>query len=135
MEQFTFFVYHISKQIVENSEQEIELLKKQKNALHDLLEKEVYDIPTFLERSSIIDGKIKDAMRAKEENEAILQNRNSQKKENIVKKLENVLDVYRDTDAQTKNKLLKEVIDHVVYSKEKQSAEDDFSILITLKDF
>ena len=92
-------------------------------------------IPTFLERSSIIDGKIKDAIHAKEENEAILQNKNSKRKEKIAKKLETVLDVYRDTDAQTKNKLLKEVIDHVVYSKEKRSAEDDFSILITLKDF
>lgn len=39
-------------------------LKKQKNKLHDLLEREIYDENTYLERQSIVAQKLKEAEKA-----------------------------------------------------------------------
>ena len=43
----------MQKKALEKKEQQINDLQKQKNTLHDLLEKGVYDIETFLETTEI----------------------------------------------------------------------------------
>lgn len=123
------------RRAIETKNREIEELKKQKNVLYDLLEKGVYDIPIFMERSQIIEKRIKDATRSKEENEKLLYSHSRENKERLLGKIENALDAYYKTDAQTKNKLLKEIIERIDYSKLKKTAQDDFSLVVKLKDF
>lgn len=50
---------HVYKNSIKSLESELSNLEKQKNSLHDFLERGIYDIDTYLERSNNISERIK----------------------------------------------------------------------------
>ncbi|WP_003545741.1 recombinase family protein [Desulfotomaculum nigrificans] len=114
-------------------EKELNDLYKQKDNLHNLLEKGVYSIDTFLERSNILAERIDDTKKAIHDAEKALAEevqRNKVKKD-IIPTVENVLELYYKTqDPAKKNNLLKSVLDYAVYRKEKHQRDDDFTLVL-----
>lgn len=106
-------------------------LNSQKSKLHDLLEKGVYDIPTFLERSSILVDKIK-------KSEAILEEKREQLKEveyappmkEAVPLLKKLLFDYDALSVAEKNEMFKQLIKRIIYSHTKEQKGNEFSLVI-----
>ncbi|ETT45257.1 recombinase [Paenibacillus sp. FSL R7-269] len=108
--------------IVKGHEKTLAGLKKQNSNLHDLLEKGVYTIDTYLERSQNLAGRI-----AETESALVLvrEQLETEKSRTFARKahiplVENVLKVYYLTDIPAeRNALLKSVIEYATYRKEK----------------
>lgn len=88
----------------------------QRSNLFDLLEQKVYDTDTFLERSNLLQERIKTA----EENISTLElqiatiKTEMEKQDEFIPRVKNVISEYEaTTDPNKKNKLLKSVIEHV----------------------
>ncbi|MBR4545890.1 MAG: recombinase family protein [Oscillibacter sp.] len=114
-------------------DREITNLEKQRENLHDLLERGVYDTDTFLDRSRIIAARLKQAESDRVSIMAELRKEQQREvsRENIIPKIEHLLDVYDTLTPSGKNFMLKEVLEKVVYRKElhnRWSNPDHFSI-------
>lgn len=121
------------KRAVMKLEKEIANLEKQRESLHDLLERGVYDADTFLERSRIVAARLQQAERDKMSMTAeLLQER--QRDENYgspIPKIERPLDAYDTLTPAGKNFMLKEILEKVVYRKEasdRWSGPDRFAV-------
>ena len=115
-------------------EREREQLKRQKSSLHDLLERGVYDVDTFTERSKNISERT-----AALENEysELAQKQKAASLSNLeetIEKYENVLRLYKTSAPAQKNKLLKSVIKSGTYYKEKDWGPKQFALQINYKD-
>ena len=101
---------------------ELAALDKQLDNVHNLLEQGVYTTEMFLDRSRILANKIqstKDSLEAIE-TEIALDAAREESRRNIIPKVERLLAVYHDLpDAKSKNDMLKEVLEKVVYIKAK----------------
>ncbi|MBQ8823695.1 MAG: recombinase family protein [Ruminococcus sp.] len=94
----------------------LEKIKKQKEKLHVLLETDVYDIPTFLERSKkITSQQLKLEEKLKEFEKISITPEQTHK--NTIIKLRYVLEHFNDANAEEKNKLLKSVVKKIYYKK------------------
>ena len=127
----------IKMKILENTlnqnYKEIELAEKQKSKIYDLLEQDIYDNITFLDRSKKNAAKIlelnENIKKLEEEKQYLLKLNNNQK--NIIPRIENIIETYYKTDsAIEKNKLLKSAIKKVTYLKENPKSPDDFELII-----
>ncbi|MDT9719186.1 recombinase family protein [Paenibacillus sp. ClWae2A] len=110
----------IKEQIVKDLEKKMHELHEQNNNLHDLLEKKIYTVETYLERSQTL------AQRIGETEESIkvalgemdLEKRRQTARVDIIPNVEHVLDTYSQTeDPAQQNKLLKSVLEMAVYNK------------------
>lgn len=126
----------IRRKAVRKLEAEITNLEKQRESLHDFLERGVYDTDTFLERGRSIASRKK---QAETDIEALLadlslEEQREASRQNIVPKVERLLDVYDQLPtAQAKNDMLKEVLEKVVYTKDeggRWAKPDAFEIVI-----
>ncbi|MBA2875456.1 recombinase family protein [Thermaerobacillus caldiproteolyticus] len=121
------------EKILEEKRKELYELEKQKENLHDLLEKEVYDIHTFMSRQQHLGNRIREKQ---QEIFAIEEQINQEKEKNnkdlnaYVKQVEHVIDAYLSTDdVQKKNHLLKSVLEKVTYRRLPESTDPrDFII-------
>ncbi|SFI99579.1 Site-specific DNA recombinase [Thermoflavimicrobium dichotomicum] len=121
---------------IKSIQEEIRSLQKQKQRLHDLLERGIYDEETFLDRSQNIAKRLANARESLEK--AIHDLNYEQEKMNarmrIIPQVEHVLEVYHQLDtAEQKNILLKTVIDKCIYIKEKHQKNDEFTLTIHTK--
>lgn len=119
------------KKAVEKLEKELEELESQKNNLHDLLERGIYDVDTYLERSNNLVTRIgstkENINKAKLNLNQEVQRHKAQI--DIIPKIEKVLDLYpKLDDPGQKNKLLKTILDYCEYYKEKSQRNDNFSL-------
>lgn len=111
-------------------------LNKQKNNLHDLLEKGVYDVDTYLERTQVLSKKTDENKNAIDSTLELIE---SEKNINInynelAISIKLVLENYKKTDdIKLKNFLLKSVIDEIIYFKEKNKRNAKFELDIKLK--
>ena len=130
----TAFCYRIEqlKEIVKNSKEkiqeefvpdmkkpliaEIEKLKKQQTKLYDLLEQEIYDTATFVERSKLIADKIKLAEQQLKEIEQNIPEP-KMKPEKAISKLQYVVDNFSSANSEEKNEMLHRVVNKIYYSK------------------
>lgn len=114
---------------------EIDKLEKQLNKAYDLLEQNIYDNNTFLNRSSSLKEKINNLN--KEKQKYVTSDRNKINKiKNIIPNIKKVIDDYNNNlTPDEKNQLLTAIIDHVDYLKFKKgrSHEDEFSLKIKVK--
>lgn len=113
-------------------------LKKQKNNLHDLLERGVYDSETFIERSRAVAARIAEASEQIEEIKKSIaeEKRRAKAKFDIIPRIERVLKTYNKVkDAEQKNRLLKSIIDYAVYKKEKSQKGRNFSLVLFPREF
>lgn len=99
-------------------EKQVNDLQKQKNKLHDLLEKGVYDIGTFLERQKSIVIRLKTTQEEIEQLEHEIKDVLEREKHihQFVPRIKNILEAYYATeDIEKKNCLLKSVLEKVTY--------------------
>lgn len=116
---------------VKNVEKELLELSSQKEKLHDLLERGIYDEETYLNRSQSLTQRIEEKNseldHAKKELEAEKSKDKVQK--DIIPNVQNVIKLYWKTeDPAKKNALLKTVIKHATYRKEKYQRNDQFTL-------
>jgi len=121
------------KKMLSKFEKDLKDLDIQKDNLHDLLEKGIYDTDTYLVRSKKI------GIRSDEINKSINELKkkinNEFKKENskisLLPKLEYLLQNYQESNIEEKNNLLKSVLDKVEYTKTHiRRDENDFDIVL-----
>lgn len=121
----------VYKKNIETLEKEILELQKQKLRLHDFLEQGVYDVETFLQRSSNIATRIEQAQEniknIKTKLEEELKTTDEHK---AMIELKRILEAYNSApDALTKNTLLKLILDRAIYFKDKSQKNDQFTII------
>lgn len=115
---------------------ELDELYTQRLRVHDLLEKGVYTTDMFLERLKLITDKIEQTSFNLSKVTAVLEKVKQKENENesLIPNVENILKTYYDIpDPETKNKLLKGIIEKIEYLKEKDQKNDDFTIIVYLK--
>ncbi|MBS4535358.1 recombinase family protein [Clostridium sp. D2Q-14] len=119
-----------------NLKSELKETIKQKNNLHNLLERGIYDIDTYLERSEVIQNniqKLEDNIKSTQKDIKQAQNRLKTQKD-IIPKVENVLALYNKTKSpEKKNKLVKSVLEYAIYYKKKSQRNDEFTLTLTPK--
>ncbi len=115
---------------------QITKLKKQLNKAYDLLEQEIYDNATFLERSKNLKEQL---LNLKKEKEKYLI-KNQKQKINMIKEaipnIQNVINTYNtNMSAKDRNELLTRIIDYIEYIKVKKGKghEDEFTLKIRIK--
>lgn len=127
-------ILQFKKKSLDNKNNELEEAHNQKNRLHDLLEKGVYDIDTFMERQQLLVSRIKDLENVvhnlKEEIEQEQHRLKNQKE--FIPRIKTVLEAYHSTeDIEKKNRLLKSVIEKAVYFRDPTwKKKDHFEIQI-----
>lgn len=118
-------------------EKEKKELVVQNDNIHDLLEKGIYDIKTFLQRQQVIKEKMDglDFKIEEIENEIHQDKMQQQAKNEYVPKIKSVLEAYHSTDdVEKKNRLLKSVIDKSTYLRKKEwTKKDQFEIRLYTK--
>ncbi len=121
----------VYRQNIETLEKGIQDLHNQKLRLHDLLEQGVYNIETFLERSTHIGSRLEQLT----ENIKNLKYKMSEElkttdEHKAINELKRILETYHTApDAMTKNSLLRLILDRVVYFKDKSQKNDQFTII------
>lgn len=123
----------IKQNALKNLERELKELEKQKGRLHDFLERGIYDEETYLERSQNLAERIENTHQAIEDTKAEIKVEKQREKaqKDIIPTVENVLRLYDMTDDPAeKNALLKDILEKVVYRKEKTQRGDDFTLVL-----
>lgn len=123
----------IKQTALKNLERELNELGNQKGRLHDFLERGVYNEETYLERSQNLAERIESTQKAiKDTKEAIKAERQRVRaQKDIIPTIEDVLKLYKASDdPENKNRLLKSVINHATYRKEKTQRGDDFTLVL-----
>lgn len=120
---------------ISSLEKEHAELENQKNRLHDFLERNIYDVETYLERSKNLADRMDEIKisleKTKKELHSEKQTVKSQKEINP-NVIENALKLYHRTDDPAKrNTLMKSIISHATYTKEKTQRNEDFTLEIT----
>jgi site-specific DNA recombinase len=115
------------KLLIEKKQGEVGELLAQKSKLHDLLERGIYDIDTFMDRQQNISERINGlqeeirGINSEIQKEEI---RNSSVDE-FLPQLKNVLEAYHDADIKRKNALLKTVLEKATYLRKKEWTKPD----------
>ena len=110
---------------------ELEKAKRQLSRLYDLLEQEIYDTNTFLERFELINDKICSI-------EASVKEIDSEQKsprlppDEAVRSLQYVIDNFADSDAEEKNRLLHTVVRKIYYHKSERICKNKTDSDLTL---
>lgn len=128
---------NVLKASVLRTDKEIEKLNHQLSKARDLVEQEVYSVQEYKERSQQLLEKITSLTETRDTLEKQIETaqlRNRAKLE-FAPKVENLLEVYHELETPAeKNKLLKEILEKVVYNKElsgqyKRSDVDKFELI------
>ena len=121
---------YIDITILENNikslDTDISKLKNQINTAHDLLEQRVYNIDTFLDRTNVINTKIKESESQKKYLLSQIESINKQReaKEKVIPTVNSVINNYYScTEPAIKNELLKSVLEKVIYTKTKKATK------------
>ena len=108
---------HLNEKI-KTCEKELNAVKKQKSALHDLLETGVYDVETFVERSNILLARLQKAEQKLSDNQnklsILMASPPIREAAPIIEKL---LKRYDELSPTEKNTILKKLIKRIVYSR------------------
>ncbi len=127
----------IKRKALRKMQTDLDTLYKQLDRTHDLLEQGIYDTDTFLERSRSLSERINQTKKDIKTLEADLEIEvlREESAVNIIPKVEKLLEVYDDLPTpKDKNDMLKEVLEKVVYVKDKgvrwHGSPDDFEITL-----
>lgn len=113
--------------------QQLARVDGQRERLHDLLEQGVYDTATYQGRMASLTAKRETLAQQLEELEQEAAARRAAAPPEGMEQIKSALDVYHTADAETRNRLLKPIVDHILYDKTKKTAPEDFSLLVTLR--
>lgn len=123
----------INKKILDNLNKELKTLGQQKERLHELLERRIYDEATYLDRSQKLSERIVETEKSIENTEAALKQESKREKarRDIIPKLKKVLSVYYKTkEPAARNQMLKSVMEFATYRKERDQKGDEFALVI-----
>ena len=129
-------VHELDTNNVELIEKEIEKAKNQLNKAFDLLEQEIYDSNTFIERSKSLKIRIDELEKEKEKYSIKTKQEKIEKIKDIIPKLRNAINTYSASlPATDRNELLKSVINKVYYIKSVRGKghEEEFELQINIK--
>lgn len=116
--------------VIQQHEASLQKLNEQKLRQYDLLEQGVYTTEIFLERSGALADQITSTTaaleKAKKELASEEKRRNNQI--NLIPKCENLLSNYWDWDIKTRNDVLKELLEKVVYIKTSRNKYGDGNV-------
>lgn len=118
---------------IRNLNQELNELEKQKEKLHDLLERGVYDVNVYLERSDSLAVRIENIKASIANIQLDIENEKKKigAQKDIIPKIEKVLEIYEQIDdAAEKNNLLKSVLEKTEYTKLKHQRNDNFLLIL-----
>lgn len=124
--------------MIEQINKELNALEKQKRNIHNAFERGVYDDGTFIERIKDVSEQVALAKKnldvLQEENKKFIIN---QKAIPETKKIiTSVIEGYKlTTDVSIQNRLLRSVIDKVIYKRKPGSQKADFELEIYVKNF
>lgn len=117
------------RNLVNKKSQEVSELEAQKSNLHDLLERGIYDVDTFVERQQNINERINGIQSEIRglENELQKEELRRNSVEEYLPQLRSVIDAYDNADVERKNTLLKSVLEKATYLRKKEwTARDQF---------
>ncbi|HHV38182.1 MAG TPA: recombinase family protein [Tepidimicrobium sp.] len=123
----------LHEQALTRLNKELEELETQKNNLHDLLERGIYDVNIYLKRSQVLAQRISETQAniKNTNNNLNLEQKRFSTQIDIIPKVKNVLKLYPKTDsAKKKNKLLKSVLYYSVYKKNREQRLDEFTLVL-----
>lgn len=127
----------IKRKAIFKAQRELETLSAQLARTHDLLEQGVYDTETFLDRSRSINERMTAANQSISELSITLveDEERAANRVNIIPKVEHLLSVYDELpDAQSKNDMLKDIIERIEYIKNEPSPRkgpfDNFELIL-----
>ena len=114
---------------IKNCEKEISILKKQKSKVHDLLERDIYDVTTFLERNNLLLTRIQHSENLLSEYNSKLSSLLScppiKEAEATIKYLLKNYDKLSPTE---KNTLYKKIIKRIIYSRAPEQGDDECTL-------
>lgn len=129
------------KALLSNYINETNLLNKQLESIYDYFEQKLYSLELFRKRSSDLNIKLEEKQKLiiNTENEISDIEKRIVRKDQFIPYFENILKSYTETEEPLrKNTLLKQVVDHVYYSKTKKGTRlgqgiDSFTLDVYLK--
>lgn len=112
---------------------ELQIARRQKERLHELLELGEYDLPTYRERMKVVMDKL--AVLEAQQEAATLRLREAESYDPSAQaeRIQAVLGAYRAGDAAQRNALLHSVIEVIYYRKEKKTKPADFELDFVMK--
>jgi DNA invertase Pin-like site-specific DNA recombinase len=115
------------KILVANKTDEIAQLEKQKSNLHDFLERGVYTVDTFLEREQNLMNRINGLLdEIRTLNDEIKKDEVRQTGANVLlPQIQTVIAEYWDADIETRNRMLKTVLEKATYLRKKEWTKRD----------
>jgi hypothetical protein len=121
------------KKMLQSITKEWQELSRQKDNLHDLLERGIYSVDMYLERSKLLAERITEKeFSIKKMKEEIIRKEHEQKtRRDFIPALINVMKLYHKTNSiEQKNKLLKSVLHKVVYTKNDPTPNGFFELVL-----
>jgi uncharacterized protein YoxC len=118
---------------IQTLNKELAELDGQKNRLFDFLERKIYDENTFLERSRNIAERIEVVKKSIEQTESELEKEHKRlsAQKDVIPKAQNALKLYRKSKSPAEqNALLKSIIFHATYRKEKHQKNAEFVLVL-----
>ncbi len=113
---------------------EMQKNKKQLAKLHDLLEQDVYDTDTFIERSRVLNQRVTELQNAADELQEQI-DAAQYRSYDILPRLTELLQYYECATIEEKNTMLRYVVDRAVYVKAKRTPPDDFTLEVFIKEY
>lgn len=99
--------------------------RRQIDRLRDLLEQGVYPVEVYAARQKLLNDKLKKLSEAEKE---VLGRMKKPDAKTQCTAIQNVLELYGSANSQERNRLLKSVVDKIVYSKEKGARPEEFHL-------
>lgn len=122
----------LKQRAIQKKEKELNELIGQKNNLHTLLERGVYDVDTFMERQQIVNNEIKVLEASIEEfkKDILKEEKYMKNVTEYVPRVKRVIEAYYETsDIEKKNRLLKSILEKATYlRKQDWKKKDQFTI-------
>lgn len=119
---------------IRDLQKNLKSLNAQRSSLHDFLEKGVYDVNTFLERSNVLAARIRGAETALKEKEAQLKElEHTPPIKEAVPILQKLLLQYDKLSTAEKNEMYKLLIKRMSYSHTREQKSNEFTLDIELK--
>jgi hypothetical protein len=102
----------------------------QKVKIYTLLEQGIYDVAEYRERMGAITAVLSELSAQETAAVAEVARHSGAEKAALRDKIINVLDVYNAADAAGRNRMLKDVLEKVVYTKHKKTKPKDFNLVL-----
>ncbi len=126
-------IYTIKEKAFENLKKELKEVALQKDRLHDFFEKQIYDQKTYEERLKTLTERIQKIVVNIEEIQSFLSEQKNQEEEEkkTWPEVTQLLEIYAAlADPVLKNQMLKAVLGHATYRKEKNQHGNDFILIL-----